>query len=106
MKKPQNQGICGSEEYWNADITWSEVQDIVKTMANGKGLGIDGIGGEVYKAITVQMASRWKGFGVYIAESAECHLEWEYTRGLDDFDDSFGTEEGRFEGHEQLQRFV
>ena len=51
MKKPQNQGICGSEEYWNADITWSEVQDIVKTMGNGKGLGIDGIGGEVYKAI-------------------------------------------------------
>ena len=51
MNKPQNQGICGSEEYWNADITWSEVQDIVKTMGNGKGLGIDGIGGEVYKAI-------------------------------------------------------
>ena len=51
MKKPQNQGICGSEEYWNADITWSEVQDIVKTMGNGKGLGIGGIGGEVYKAI-------------------------------------------------------
>ena len=51
MKKPQNKGLCGSEEYWNADITWSEVQNIVKTMANGKGLGIDGIGGEVYKAI-------------------------------------------------------
>ena len=51
MNKPQNKGICGSEEYWNADIHWSEVQDIVKTMANGKGLGIDGIGGEVYKAI-------------------------------------------------------
>ena len=51
MNKPQNQGICGSEEYWNADITWDEVQDIVKTMGNGKGLGTDGIGGEVYKAI-------------------------------------------------------
>ena len=51
MRKPQNQGICGSEEYWNADITWDEVQNIVKTMGNGKGLGIDGIGGEVYKAI-------------------------------------------------------
>ena len=37
--------------YWNADITWDEVQNIVKTMGNGKGLGIDGIGGEVYKAI-------------------------------------------------------
>ena len=54
----------------------------------------------------MQMASRWKGFGVHIAESAECHLEWEHTRGLDDFDDSFGTEEGRLDGHEQLQRFV
>ena len=53
----------------------------------------------------MQMASRWKGFGVYIAESAECHLEWEHTRGLDDFDGSLGTEEGRFEGHEQLQRY-
>ena len=51
VKKPQKQGICGSEEYWNADITWNEVQKIVKTMGNGKGLGIDGIGGEVYKAI-------------------------------------------------------
>ena len=51
VRKPQNQGICGSEEYWNADITWNEVQDIVKTMGNGKGLGIDGIPGEVYKAI-------------------------------------------------------
>ena len=120
MRKPQNQGICGSEEYWNADITWNEVQKIVKTMGNGKASGIDGIPGEVYKAIIrckwprdgkglacillrvlnailngkMQMASRWKGLGVYIAESAECHLEWEYTRGLDDFDDSFGTEEG------------
>ena len=53
----------------------------------------------------MQMASRWKGFGVYIAESAEYHLEWEYTRGLDDLDDSFGAENGRFEGHEQLQRY-
>ena len=51
MNKPQNKGICGSEEYWNADITWNEVQDIVKTMGNGKASGIDGIPGEVYKAI-------------------------------------------------------
>ena len=53
MNKPQNKskGICGSEEYWNVGITWNEVQNIVKTMANGKALGIDGIGGEVYKAI-------------------------------------------------------
>ena len=46
-----------------------------------------------------------KGLGVYIAEGAECHLQWEYTRGLDDFDDSFGTEKGRLDGHEQLQRY-
>ena len=51
MKKPQNKGLCGSEEYWNADITWNEVQKIVKTMGNGKASGIDGIPGEVYKAI-------------------------------------------------------
>ena len=51
MRKPQNKGLCGSEEYWNADITWSEVQDIVKTMGNGTGLGIGGIGGELDKAI-------------------------------------------------------
>ena len=51
MKKPQNKGLCGSEEYWNADITWNEVQNIVNTMGNGKASGIDGIPGEVYKAI-------------------------------------------------------
>ena len=42
----------------------------------------------------MQMASRWKGFGVYIAESAECHFEWKHPRGLDDFDGSFSTEKG------------
>lgn len=52
MRKPQNQGMCGSEEYWNADITWNEIQDVVKTMAKGKASGIDGIPGEVYRAIT------------------------------------------------------
>ena len=52
VRKPQNQGMCGSEEYWNADITWNEIQGVVKTMAKGKASGIDGIPGEVYRAIT------------------------------------------------------
>ena len=97
MNKPQNQGMCGSEEYWNKDISWKEVREVVKTMANGKASGIDGIPGEVYKAITRN--------SVHIAESTECHLPWEHTRGLDDFYGSFGTEKGRFDGHEQLQRY-
>ena len=73
-------------------------------MGNGKGLGIDGIGGEVYKAI---VRCKWPRDGKGLAcILLRVLIEWEHTRGLDDFDGSVGTEEGRFEGHEQFQRFV
>ena len=49
--KPENQGICGNEEYWNRDIEWYEIQSAVRKLKNGKAAGIDAIPGEVYKAI-------------------------------------------------------
>ena len=59
-------------------------------MANGKGLGIDGIGGEVYKAI---VRCKWPRDGKGLA----CILLRVLNAILNG---------GRFEGHEQFQRFV
>ena len=49
--KPENQEMCGNEEYWNREIEWYEIQSAVKKLKNGKAAGIDEIPGEVYKAI-------------------------------------------------------
>ena len=51
MFKPENEGRCGSEEYWNKEIDCCEIQSAVKKLKNGKATGIDEIPVEVYKAI-------------------------------------------------------
>ena len=51
VNKPENEGMCANEKYWDADINWFEVREAVRVMSNGKAAGNDGIPGEVYKAI-------------------------------------------------------
>ena len=43
VNKPENEGMCANEKYWDGDINWFEVREAVRVMSNGKGGWIDGI---------------------------------------------------------------